>query len=415
MTTPTFHASLKTKKTAIGEIPVEWDVASIGSLCVTFSGGTPSRSSPEHFVGSIPWIKSGELNQREIYRTEEYISEQGLTHSSARLVEPGTNLIALYGATAGVAARSRIRAAINQAVLAVVPKIDDLDPNFLHYVLLTFREQVGRLVQGAQPNLNAELVRQQQIALPPLREQQGISAILGTWDHALDRVENLLVAKKQFKRALMQRLLTGKVRYSEFGREGWKTYRLSGLLERIFRPVTLQDDVALDLISIRRRSGGLFFRGSFTAREFKTRDLNRIEADDFIVSKRQVTHGALAMVRQPFAGMHVSNEYVIFRCKAPEKLHMAFFDWLSRSRRMWHLAYLASNGVHIEKLIFDPTDFLREKIALPPTLREQQRIVELLEASDTETRLLEKELNTLKTQKQGLMQKLLTGKVRIGA
>lgn len=94
---------------------------------------------------------------------------------------------------------------------------------------------------------------------------------------------------------------------------------------------------------------------------------------------------------------------------------MAFFDWLSRRRRMWHLAYLASNGVHLEKLIFDSTDFLRETIALPPTLREQQRIVELLEASDTETRLLEKELNTLKTQKQGLMQKLLTGKVRIGA
>jgi type I restriction enzyme S subunit len=121
------------------------------------------------------------------------------------------------------------------------------------------------------------------------------------------------------------------------------------------------------------------------------------------------------MVRQPFDGMHVSNEYVIFHCKAPEKLYIPFFDWLSRSPRMWHLAYLASNGVHIEKLIFDEHDFLREKIAIPPSLGEQQGIVDLLEASDTEIRLLKQELTALQDQKRGIMQKLLTGKVRVRA
>ena len=251
--------------------------------------------------------------------------------------------------------------------------------------------------------------------IPPLSEQNKITEVLTTWDRAIARTEKLLSAKELLMVGLMQTLLTGKRRFEGFAGDKWQTYRLSDLLERVFRPVTLTPDVPLALVSIRRRARGLFFRGTFTAREFKTTDLNRIEAGDFLVSKRQVSHGALAMVRQPFAGMHASNEYVIFHCKVPEKLHMAFFDWLSRRRRMWHLAYLASNGVHLEKLIFDSTDFLRETIALPPTLREQQRIVELLEASDTETRLLEKELNTLKTQKQGLMQKLLTGKVRIGA
>jgi type I restriction enzyme S subunit len=211
----------------------------------------------------------------------------------------------------------------------------------------------------------------------------------------------------------MQQLLTGKKRFKSSAGQQWKTYRLSDLLERVFRPVTLSGDDPLDLISIRRRAGGLFFRGSFTAKEFKTVDLNRIEAGDFLVSKRQVTHGALAMVRQPFDGMHVSNEYVIFRCKAPEKLHMPFFDWLARSPRMWHMAYLASNGVHIEKLIFDARDFLREKIALPPSLEEQREIVELLEGSDTEIRLLQEELKTLKEQKRGMMQRLLTGKLRV--
>lgn len=413
MTTPTLHASRKTKKTAVGEIPVDWTVTTIGNLCTTFSGGTPSRSNPAYFSGSVPWIKSGELNQGDIHQTEENISELALADSSAQVVEPGTNLIALYGATAGVAGRSQIRAAINQAVLAVLPRSGEIDPDFLHYVLSTIREQIGRLVQGAQPNLNAELVRQYRLALPPFPEQQRIAAVLGKWDRGLGRLEQLVVAKQQLRQYLMRELLTGKRRFEQFSTDRWKVHRLSDLLERVFRPVTLSDDTPLDLISIRRRAGGLFFRGSFTAREFKTRDLNRIEAGDFLVSKRQVTHGALAMVRKEFEGMHVSNEYVIFRRKATDKMHLPFFDWLSRSPRMWHMAYLASNGVHIEKLIFDADEFLRERIALPPSLTEQQRIVEVLETSDAEIRMLQRELAMLRDQKRGLMHTLLTGKVRM--
>ena len=300
-------------------------------------------------------------------------------------------------------------------MLAVLPRNRDIDPDFLHYVLSKIREQVGRLVQGAQPNLNAELVRQYRLALPPFAEQQRIAAVLGSWDRSLAGLEKLLFAKQQFRQGLMQELLTGKRRFKQFSTDRWKVHRLSDLLERVFRPVTLSDDTPLDLISIRRRAGGLFFRGSFTAREFKTLDLNRIEAGDFLVSKRQVTHGALAMVRRDFEGMHVSNEYVIFRRKTTDKLHLPFFDWLSRSPRMWHMAYLASNGVHIEKLIFDADDFLKEKISLPPSLPEQQKIVEVLEASDAEIRILEHELAMLRDQKRGLMQRLPTGKVRVWA
>ena len=281
-------------------------------------------------------------------------------------------------------------------------------PEFAAWVKKTLRA-------GAQPNISASEYSRLPLPDPALEEQHRIAAALGRWDRASEHLEKLLTAKRQFKRGLMQQLLFGKKRFKGLGGQEWKTYRLSDLLERVFRPVTLSNEAPLDLISIRRRAGGLFFRGSFTAHEFKTLDLNCIKAGDFLISKRQVTHGALAMVREPFDGMHVSNEYVIFRCKAPETLHMPFFDWLSRSPRMWHMAYLASNGVHVEKLIFDAHDFLREKIALPPSLAEQREIVELLEASDNEIRLLGHQLTALTDQKRGMMQKLLTGKVRIPA
>ena len=415
MTLPTLHASRKMKKTAIGELPVEWSIRSLGQLAAISSGGTPDRNRPEYWGGNIPWITTSKINYSVIEEADEYITEEGLKHSAAKILQRGTLLMAMYGqgGTRGRVGILGIDAAINQACCSIQPG-SEIDKQFLFQFLTHNYRRIRDLGHGGnQANLSGALIRQINVPVPSLPEQQRIAAVLGTWDRAIDRQEQLLAAKQQLKFGFMRQLLTGKKRFKCFAGQEWGTYRLSDLLERVFRPVTLSGDDPLDLISIRRRAGGLFFRGSFTAKEFKTVDLNRIEAGDFLVSKRQVTHGALAMVRQPFDGMHVSNEYVIFRCKAPEKLHMPFLDWLARSPRMWHMAYLASNGVHIEKLIFDARDFLREKIALPPSLEEQREIVELLEGSDAEIRLLQEELKTLREQKRGMMQKLLTGKLRV--
>jgi len=76
------------------------------------------------------------------------------------------------------------------------------------------------------------------------------------------------------------------------------------------------------------------------------------------------------------------------------------------------MAYLASNGVHIENLIFDFDDFAKEKVKIPPTVAEQKKIADVLSACDREIELLEKQLEALKDQKRGLMQKLLSGEIR---
>lgn len=185
------------------------------------------------------------------------------------------------------------------------------------------------------------------------------------------------------------------------------------VLKHIFRPVNWSPNDIYRLISIRRRCGGLFRREDLRGADYKTTDLHEIRTGDFLVSKRQVVHGAWAMVTKEFSGCHVSKEYSILANKAPDILHMPFFDWLSHDHRMWHLAFLASDGVHREKLIFDSNDFLRHYIQLPPTIEEQERIVEFLDACNQEIRLLEAELEALKLQKRGLMQKLLTGDIRV--
>ena len=109
------------KRSEVGVIPVEWDAASIGQFSTCFSGGTPSTSNPRYYGGDIPWITSSDLNRRRVSEVAGRITDDGLANSAAKFVTEGTLLMALYGATAGVCAISEIRAAINQAVLAIVP------------------------------------------------------------------------------------------------------------------------------------------------------------------------------------------------------------------------------------------------------------------------------------------------------
>lgn len=183
----------------------------IGDVAECFSGGTPSRIRPEFFGGAIPWIKSGEVNSRYIDETEETITDAGLDNSAAKLVNPGTILLAMYGATAGKLAISRITAAINQAVLAINPS-KTVVRDFLFFVLEQKMTQVSRLVQGGQPNLNAQIIKNTKIVLPDHKEQTRISHVLQTADSQLSVQSANLGALKSERRALYQQLLGGKRR-----------------------------------------------------------------------------------------------------------------------------------------------------------------------------------------------------------
>jgi type I restriction enzyme S subunit len=188
---------------------------------------------------------------------------------------------------------------------------------------------------------------------------------------------------------------------------------IGSLLEECDRYIAWEDTKSYRFASIRRRSGGLFDRGTFFGSAVKTKVLKELKEGDFVVSKRQVVHGAWGIVTKGFDGFGVSDEYDVLVNRDPKMLDMRFFNYLSQTRRLWHMAYLASNGVHIEKLIFDFDDFAKEKVKIPPTVEEQAKIVVVLSACDREIELLQEQLEALKEQKRGLMQKLLTGEVRV--
>ncbi len=130
-------------------IPKHWQVKKLGEVCVTISGGTPSRGNPKYYLGNIPWVKSGELDKGLIIDTEEKISEEAIKNSSAKIFPKGTLLIALYGATIGKMAFLGVEAATNQAICGIF-KNENIDSNYLFNYLFYKKPTLTKQGIGGQ-------------------------------------------------------------------------------------------------------------------------------------------------------------------------------------------------------------------------------------------------------------------------
>lgn len=151
----------------------------LGELFRISSGGTPSRKEPSYYEGgNIAWIKTGDLHNKRIFEASEYISQEGLDNSSAKLFPAGTILVAMYGATIGACSILEIEAATNQACAAFLPN-GQVDTLYLYYFLKSKKNDFVRDgVGGAQPNISATYLKMVEIPLPSLATQKQIAAVL---------------------------------------------------------------------------------------------------------------------------------------------------------------------------------------------------------------------------------------------
>ena len=201
------------RETELGPLPKEWRVVRLGEVAETTSGGTPSREVPEFFGGTIPWVKSGELNDTLVTRTEETITEDGLRNSNAKIFQKGTLLIAMYGATAGKVGILAIPATTNQAICAILPDTSLALQDFLFYALIRQRETLlSQRYGGAQPNLNQTIIRSFPIHLPPLDEQREIARMLQAVDAKIAAEQARREALEGLFKTMLQELMSGKRR-----------------------------------------------------------------------------------------------------------------------------------------------------------------------------------------------------------
>ena len=168
----------------------DWGIKRLGEVCKTGAGGTPLKREKSYYEnGTIPWLLSGEVGKKDILEAQNYISEQGLNNSSAKVFPENSVLIAMYGATAGEVGILRFPAATNQAVCAIFPN-DVILPEFLFYFFNHFKnELVAQAVGNAQPNISQTKIRNTQIPIPPLPEQKAIVRILDQAFAAIDQAQ----------------------------------------------------------------------------------------------------------------------------------------------------------------------------------------------------------------------------------
>ena len=167
----------------------------IKDFASVITGGTPSTTKIEYWNGgTIPWLNSGELNQDIIISTKNYITQQGLDNSSSRLMPPDSVLIALTGSTTGVVGYLTFEACANQSVTGILPSNKHI-PKYLYYYLKSIRKKiVSEAYGGAQPHISQGYVKDLEIPLPPLQQQQKIANILDAAD-ALKQNDKALIAK----------------------------------------------------------------------------------------------------------------------------------------------------------------------------------------------------------------------------
>ncbi|GEO04475.1 hypothetical protein AAE02nite_21390 [Adhaeribacter aerolatus] len=402
------------KHTKLGIIPKDWQVKQIGEIAKVGNGATPRRDRKDYWHdGRFPWLPTGKVNERVISYAEEFITDIALKESSVKLLPIGTILLAMIGQgkTRGKVAYLNIESCINQNFAYIKPN-DNIYSWFLfHYLEYQYLQIRGEGRGGNQDAINCKIVKDYLVAIPSLPEQKAIADTLSTWDKGIEKLQQLISAKKKQKEALMQQLLTGKKRFKEFTDE-WQEVKYGDMLKQVKRPVEWNDEELYDLISVRRRSGGLFHRESLFGHQILTKDLYTARKGDFLISKMQILHGASGLTTEEFDGMKVSGSYISVVAKNSNKLDIEFFCWLSKLPNFYHQTYIASYGVHIEKMTFDFKTFLKLSTQLPP-IKEQRKIVNVLNAAEKELEILQQKLNTLNQQKKGLMHKLLTGQVRV--
>ena len=197
------------------------------------SGGTPSTKISEYYGGNIPWLNTKEINFRPIVKTEQHITELGLANSPAKWIEKNSVIVAMYGATAGKSAISKIALTTNQACCNITVDESKADYRFIYYALVDSYSKLENLASGAaQQNLSVGVISNFEISIPPLPEQRAIAEVLSSLDDKID----LLHRQNKTLESLAETLF--RQWFVEDARVDWKEYSLSDFVEHVKEGIT---------------------------------------------------------------------------------------------------------------------------------------------------------------------------------
>ena len=328
----------------------------IGDFCKTGSGGTPSRSNTAFFQnGTIPWVKSGELKNRFVTEVEEYITEEAVKKSSAKIVSKNSLLLAMYGATVGEVSQLLFDATTNQAICNILPDPEICDVNYLYrYLQFSKPLLLNRRVGGGQPNISQGVIKDLEVPLPPLSEQKRIAQIL-------DKADELRQKRQQSIEKLDELLQATFV--DMFGdpltnQKNWEISKLVNEIELIqigpFGTQLHQEDYVENSIPLINpshiRNGKIFPDNKLTVSEEKYHQLPQyhMKTNDVIVGRRGEM-GRCAVVTERENGYFCGTGSLFLRMNE-KNLNATFLSFILSSNSIKKLLENSSQGVTMANL-----------------------------------------------------------------
>ncbi|MBI5439172.1 MAG: restriction endonuclease subunit S [Nitrosomonadales bacterium] len=414
----------------LGVIPEDWEASTIGKNSKWMSGGTPRRNNAKFWSGTIPWISGSTLKSAEISTSDQFLTTEAVSAGSKMAPVDSTLLL-----VRGSALHNEIRAglvvlpvAFNQDVKALVPNIT-VEPKFLTYYILAQSGELLKLVSSAGNSagvLDTELVQNFKFLKPPLPEQRAIAAVLSDVDALLASLDKLIAKKRDLKQGVMQQLLTGQRRLPGFSGE-WEAKRLGDLFTfsgglsasrdqlsnsgycylhygDIHKSSKIFIDVAAEFMDIPKLD--VHLNDVIPSALLKDGDVVFVDAseDDEGTSRHWVVVNREDL---PF----ISGLHTIVAKSRDNSLSNGFKRYCFQTQNIKQQFQFFAVGTKVSGI--SKTNIAKLELKFPPLLEEQTAIAAVLSDMDAEITALEARRDKTRALKQGMMQELLTGRIRL--
>lgn len=398
----------------VGVMPSDWPVASIADIAVSVNNGFVGQCLQHQCsqTDGVLYLQGFNVRPNRIDLTERtFVTKEFAEKQTKSQLREGDVLTVQSGHIGTTAVVPRELAGANcHALIITRPRRERVFAPFLASYLNSYIGQArlrGLHVGSSIQHINTTELAEYRVPLPPFREQLRIAEILLCWDAAIASVVSNIEAKHERKRGLMQRLLTGKARFKQFDRERWHTFRLGELFTE--RVEIGRTDLSLVAITGRR---GVVPRDTLAKRDTSSEDKSkylRIAPGDIGYNTMRMWQGVSGL--STLEGI-VSPAYTI--CIPSEKINAQFAAYLFKHAPVVNLFRRYSQGLVDDTLALKFPNFAQIHVTIPD-VPEQRSIATVLSACDGELYLLQNQIDALNEQKRGLMQKLLTGQIRIKA
>jgi type I restriction enzyme S subunit len=410
------------KNTALGQIPKDWEILEFQDVMDGFSSGqTPYRAVAEYYKGDIPWITSGELNYNVITDTIEKITSEGAKEANLKMIPKGTFLFAITGleaaGTRGSCAITGIEATTNQSCMALYPKKNLLTTDYLfHFYVHYGNELAFKYCQGTkQQSFTGGIAKKLPIIVPStIAEQTAIATALSDTDALINSLEKLIAKKRNIKQGTMQELLKPK--------EGWVE---STILQMADNKKELFDDgdwIESEHITdkgIRLIQTGNIGIGRFIEKEnkkfiyeasFSKLGCKVLQVGDILICRLAEPAGRACVFS--FIGedkVITSVDVTIYRPRK-DMVNREFLNQIFTTTFWFNLISELCGGTTHKRISRGALGRVKIKF---PAIEEQTRIATILSDMDVEIQALETKLEKYRKVKLGMMQNLLTGKIRL--